>query len=197
MPARVHGRVTQWFDDRGYGFVTASGGSKQVFLHVSEFNPRGTRPKIGTVVTFFLEHDREGRLRARDARSFSPDGASESGLAALCIPIMVIGAVLGLSLAGRLPWWSAGVYAGASFVAWCLYAWDKSRAELHAWRVPENTLHLVALFGGWPGAFVAQSQFRHKTRKTSFRIVFWVTVLANVGVLALVVMQGGMRAGSP
>lgn len=50
-----------------------------------------------------------------------------------------------------------------------------------SWRVPENTLHLLALLGGWPGALYAQQTLRHKTQKTSFRIVFWMTVLANSG----------------
>ncbi|WP_147463771.1 DUF1294 domain-containing protein, partial [Pseudomonas amygdali] len=33
--------------------------------------------------------------------------------------------------------------------------------------------------GGWPGALLAQQVFRHKTRKVSFQIVFWLIVLAH------------------
>jgi uncharacterized membrane protein YsdA (DUF1294 family) len=50
------------------------------------------------------------------------------------------------------------------------------------WRVKEVTLHTLALVGGWPGALVGMHYFQHKTRKTSFQIVFWVTVLAWQGV---------------
>lgn len=71
-----------------------------------------------------------------------------------------------------------------SVVAYLAYARDKRAAESGDWRVPENTLHLFALLGGWPGAFLAQQRLRHKTRKLSFRLGFWVTVLLNVGVLA-------------
>jgi uncharacterized membrane protein YsdA (DUF1294 family) len=42
--------------------------------------------------------------------------------------------------------------------------------------VPESTLHLVDLIGGWPGGFVAQRYFRHKTSKGSFQFVFFLTV---------------------
>ena len=37
------------------------------------------------------------------------------------------------------------------------------------------------LLGGWPGALIAQQTLRHKSRKASFRAVFWLTVLVNCG----------------
>jgi uncharacterized membrane protein YsdA (DUF1294 family) len=46
------------------------------------------------------------------------------------------------------------------------------------------------LFGGWPGALIAQQQFRHKTVKASFQSVFWVTVFVNVAVAAWLVHAG-------
>ena len=64
------------------------------------------------------------------------------------------------------------------------YAWDKHVAKRGAWRTPENTLHAFALFGGWPGALLAQGVFRHKTSKAGFLAVFWVTVVANIAALA-------------
>ena len=45
----------------------------------------------------------------------------------------------------------------------------------------ENTLHLLSLAGGWPGALVAQHKLRHKSRKQSFRLVFRATVVLNTG----------------
>jgi uncharacterized membrane protein YsdA (DUF1294 family) len=63
------------------------------------------------------------------------------------------------------------------------YIKDKSAAEKGAWRVPEKTLHLLSLCFGWPGAMVAQERLRHKTKKVSFRIIFWLTVFANIGVV--------------
>ncbi|KPZ15695.1 putative family protein [Pseudomonas syringae pv. viburni] len=46
-------------------------------------------------------------------------------------------------------------------------------------RTPENVLHTVELLGGWPGALLAQQVFRHKTRKVSFQVVFWLIVLVH------------------
>jgi uncharacterized membrane protein YsdA (DUF1294 family) len=69
----------------------------------------------------------------------------------------------------------------ASFFA---YGWDKGQAANGGRRMPERTLHIMAFLGGWPGAIFAQRQFRHKTQKASFRIVFWITVILHVGVVA-------------
>jgi uncharacterized membrane protein YsdA (DUF1294 family) len=73
---------------------------------------------------------------------------------------------------------------GLSVLAFAVYAWDKSAARSGAWRTEENTLHTLALLGGWPGALIAQQVLRHKSRKASFRLAFWVTVAVNCAALA-------------
>jgi uncharacterized membrane protein YsdA (DUF1294 family) len=63
-----------------------------------------------------------------------------------------------------------------SVFAFFAYRSDKRYAEAGQWRIPEATLHLISLLGGWPGAFLAQRVFRHKTSKLSFQSVFWCVV---------------------
>ncbi len=75
------------------------------------------------------------------------------------------------------------VLAALSLLCFALYYRDKRAASRGGWRTPEKTLHLVALLGGWPGAILGQQLLRHKTQKRSFRLVFWLTVLANVSAL--------------
>lgn len=53
---------------------------------------------------------------------------------------------------------------------------DKRSAEREAWRVPEKTLHICELLGGWPAAYLSQQLFRHKTSKRPYRIAFWSIV---------------------
>lgn len=72
------------------------------------------------------------------------------------------------------------VYVVASVITFLAYAQDKSAAQHNRWRTKENTLHSLALVGGWPGALLAQKLLRHKSSKASFQRVFWVTVLVNV-----------------
>lgn len=70
-----------------------------------------------------------------------------------------------------------------SLATFFVYGWDKRQAVRNAQRVPEKTLHLLAVFGGWPGALLAQHVFRHKNRKASFQIVFWLIGMAQAGML--------------
>lgn len=70
-------------------------------------------------------------------------------------------------------------YGAVSVVAFLLYWSDKRKAREGNWRTPENVLHAVELAGGWPGALIAQQVFRHKTRKVSYQVVFWLIVLLH------------------
>ena len=85
--------------------------------------------------------------------------------------------------------------AVASTAAYVAYAVDKRRAGTAARRVPERTLHLLALAGGWPGAILAQRQFRHKTQKVRFRVVYWLTVVLHCAVVAVVAYWSVSLAG--
>jgi len=87
-----------------------------------------------------------------------------------------------------------GVYSALSVVLFVTYGVDKSAAQSGAWRVPESTLHLLALVGGWPGALVAQRVFRHKTRKQPFRTLFWVSIFANCAGLTWILYRMANRA---
>jgi uncharacterized membrane protein YsdA (DUF1294 family) len=50
---------------------------------------------------------------------------------------------------------------------------------------------MIALFGGWPGALVAQRVLRHKSSKASFQVTFWATVLINCGALGWLLTAKG------
>ena len=67
-----------------------------------------------------------------------------------------------------------------SLVSAAALAWDKRQARWGRWRVSEATLHVLELLGGWPGSWLAQVVFRHKTRKRSYRVMFWLCTLANI-----------------
>jgi len=66
------------------------------------------------------------------------------------------------------------VYLPMSLVTALAYWLDKARARAAGSgatrrRVPERTLHLLELLGGWPGALWAREHVRHKTRDRVFR----------------------------
>jgi uncharacterized membrane protein YsdA (DUF1294 family) len=74
-------------------------------------------------------------------------------------------------------------YLLMSSLAFLLYAKDKQAAIKHHRRISEQTLWMVGLLCGWPGALIAQKLLRHKTSKPYFLIVFRLTVLVNMGLL--------------
>ena len=71
------------------------------------------------------------------------------------------------------------LYSALSAISFIFYGFDKYRATSQGWRIRENSLHVMDFFGGWPGGFFAQYCFKHKTRKTSFQLIFWSTVLLH------------------
>lgn len=188
---RFQGKITSWKDDQGFGFITPNGGGEPVFLHIKAFARRGRRPVEGLIVTYEHATDAKGRARAESvafvestSSRVAASGGKNSGRGLPMLAVLFFAFVGACGLAGKLPLAVVGLYAGASLLAYVIYAWDKAAAQSGRWRTAENTFHMIALFGGWPGALVAQRVLRHKSSKTSFQATFWATVLINCGVLA-------------
>jgi uncharacterized membrane protein YsdA (DUF1294 family) len=76
-------------------------------------------------------------------------------------------------------------YAAFSVVTLGAYWRDKMAAMSGRWRTRESTLHILALLGGWPGAWLGQRLAHHKSRKIFFQLLFWLTVAVNCSALYL------------
>jgi uncharacterized membrane protein YsdA (DUF1294 family)/cold shock CspA family protein len=201
---RYQGKITDWNDDKGFGFVTPNGGGQRVFIHIKSFSRREQRPVGNELVTYELTHDTKGRPQANSAafvgKRVTP--GSPSGQAAPFVltkgPLVLTAAfivlVAGSVFADKLPIAIVWIYLAASLVAFVAYAFDKSAARDDRWRTKESTLHLFALAGGWPGALAAQRLLRHKSSKPSFQFMFWVTVILNCCVLAWLFSTSGAEA---
>jgi uncharacterized membrane protein YsdA (DUF1294 family) len=120
--------------------------------------------------------------RSRPGNRFKRGRLTYGPILILCLLLVIPGYALS-PLAAHMDWWILlGVPLIVSLVAFFAYRSDKRRAEAGEWRIPEATLHSLALLGGWPGAFLAQRAFRHKTSKVSFQCVFWAVVLLHQAV---------------
>ncbi|MEZ5560624.1 MAG: cold shock and DUF1294 domain-containing protein [Pseudomonadales bacterium] len=200
MSKRNAGRIVNWKDDRGFGFIRPSDGSSDVFVHISAFATRSRRPTENEAVTYAVRTDGNGRAQARQVRFFGANPnptASNNGpmLLALLAAVTFLVGVGALAISGRVPPILLTIYITASVVSFIIYAWDKSSARNERWRTPERTLHLLGLAGGWPGGLIARQVFRHKSRKQSFIVTFWTTVAINCGVLALLISSAGRWFG--
>ena len=184
---RCQGVLSEWNDDRGFGFITPAAGGSRVFAHVSSF-PRGRRPAARCAVTYAESRDERNRARAAEVRylgAVSTGRAGASGVpSALAAASLFFILLAGLFVLDELPVTLLAAYGLFSAVAFLMYGADKSAAVQGSWRTSESTLHTIALVGGWPGALVARRVLRHKTSKQPFRTIFWFTVVANCAALA-------------
>lgn len=79
--------------------------------------------------------------------------------------------------------WLIAYLISINLTTFFAYAHDKRAARKQKSRVPESTLHLLAILGGSPAALAAQQLFRHKTIKRSFQLMCWAIVVVQVAVI--------------
>lgn len=51
---------------------------------------------------------------------------------------------------------------------------DKKRAVKRQWRIPEKNLLLLGLIGGGLGGILGMKKYRHKTRETKFKTIYFI-----------------------
>lgn len=191
---RYQGKIAGWKDEQGFGFVTPNGGGERAFVHITNFADRNRRPTEGDIITYEAVRDEKNRLKAeqiRFVRVGAPRSTSSTGDST---PILV--AVIFILVLFALAAFNVGhilipvTYLIMSAITFLAYAFDKSAAKNKQWRTRESTLHMLGLFGGWPGALVAQVTLRHKSSKAEFQTTFIGTVIINLLVLIWFVSSG-------
>lgn len=191
---RLEGTVKKWNDEKGFGFVQPKSGP-EIFIHIKGFQSQSRRPVIGDVVSFEIKIDAEGRPQAQRVKFKVSKIALPTP--SILSSFYILAATGFLALTGywayseKIPILIFFFYLSASLLTFFLYAVDKHAAQHGYWRTKESTLHLSSFACGWPGALVAQTTLRHKSKKQSFRIVFWLTVLLNCGSLNWLLSSDG------
>jgi uncharacterized membrane protein YsdA (DUF1294 family)/cold shock CspA family protein len=202
--ARQAGRLTDWNDDKGFGFVVPTGGGERTFVHINDF-PRGSRrPVVGDLLSWLPSLDPRGRPKARDVlhagqrpkapaarpvRAARPHAAPGSRWMRVGAGVGVVSLIAVAAASAWIPIELAAAYAFFSTIALLGYLVDKISAKSGRDRMPEDGLHLIDLLCGWPGGLLAQGLFRHKTVKQPFLRVFWVTVALNAGGVAWLLLR--------
>jgi uncharacterized membrane protein YsdA (DUF1294 family)/cold shock CspA family protein len=203
---KFQGKITNWNDDKGFGFVEPNGGGVRAFVHIKAFNPRSRRPENGDDIIYELVKENNNRYKANNViftsdynkvrlhnvahnnrknnnqKNSKPSNNLLGSLLAVCFCIALVISIL----TAQVPVYIGFAYIIISLVTILIYAKDKYSAQNNHWRTPESTLHLLSLTGGWPGALFAQKALRHKTSKSEFISTYRVTVFLNV--VALLVM---------
>ncbi len=125
-------------------------------------------------------------------RTRNTSGGSASAGLALLLTAAWIGLLAWGIWTRQLPLgWTLSAAVAVNLATFWTYAADKNAATQRRWRTPESSLHLLSLFGGWPGAWLAQQTLRHKSSKREFRAVYWLTVVVHCAALAAWVLGVG------
>lgn len=84
---------------------------------------------------------------------------------------------------GRILLW---YLPAVNLLTFAVFWLDKRRAQKGKRRLSERELLGWTAVGGSFGAYLAMRRFRHKTRKRSFRMWFWVVVALQIALLIYV-----------
>ncbi|RYG43550.1 DUF1294 domain-containing protein [bacterium] len=194
-PRRYQGEIIEWNEAKRCGFIADRGSGPDdppIFLPVEALIYSKTAPSVGARVTYELatvpDTPQTKRLRTKlraqqvlfegEEMPLPPDRRGEKVLAFIGM-MHLVAQVIATALFPQTLWILLASVA-FSTAAFALYAWDKRAAQTRRRRVPEYELNLFALMGGWPGAAFAQSYFRHKTQKRTFRLIFFQAIVLNM-----------------
>ena len=154
---RDQGRLVEWFDEKGYGFIQPDDAEKErVFLHIKDFARPGPRPIIGCALEYLVILDERGRFRAQQVtylkasqtRKALKPAKTQSSFQASPWSAMQMGIVFYFVLMGImsfihiLPAYTLLFVLMMNVLSYWLYSQDKEAAQLGNRRVPEQTLHI-------------------------------------------------------
>ena len=187
-----HGTISNWNDDKGFGFIVSASGGKAIFTHIKDYSKNHHKPFKGLEVQYVITNDTKGRMCAVKVVPVKGHRKSNTQVkqkySSMILLLSFTSLMIFLFNTDLIPLSLIALYITMSILTFIIYAKDKSAARSDSWRTPESTLHTLSLFGGWPGATIAQSFLRHKSNKTSFKVTHWITVIANCGGLYWLIM---------
>ena len=188
------GVIIEWEPRSSFGF--AQSGGERVFLHIGNFVKRAKWPERDDRVSFVWGVDPQGRPCARQivllSRGSVLSWAHFVVLGALCV---LPGLAVPRLAEWLNQWWILTCVVITSGMA-VLNLWlDKRYAIGARWRVPEATLHLFELTGGWPGSYLGQRFLRHKISKTGYQVFFWLIVAMHQFFAIDLVLGGFLSEG--
>lgn len=191
---RVKGKVIKWQNEKGFGFIEPKSGGPKLFFHENFLINQSRRPIVSDEVSFEIATNPEGKKRAekilfrgeRDPRQLDRFFDVVCSVFS-CIFLFSIGALVFFK---KLDPVILILYLLLSLVTFLLYWQDKIKAKNDRRRTPEKTLHCFSLLGGWPGALIAQRTLHHKSRKKSFQIAYYITVVLNISVVSFYFLSG-------
>lgn len=196
--ARFQGRLTEWHDEKGYGFIQGITDERhaRVFLHIKNFKRSGPRPIEGCVLEYELGLDEQSRPKAIHvsyvkANQVNKNPSSPSRHSNSQMPFHPIYILMGVywitllvaSAFAAIPNFFLLILSLINAYTYWIYAKDKQAAQNNTQRIPEQHLLMMSLVGGWTAAWFAQQNLRHKTQKQPFKKYHHIMIILNILIL--------------
>ncbi|MBU2886200.1 cold shock domain-containing protein [Gilvimarinus agarilyticus] len=124
----MKGKIIEWHDAKGYGFISASEVKLRVFFHVSQLRRIKRRPGVGDNVDFELTKDIKGRLNATSVRVLNPRETPATVIFALSFLILTAGSLIIFNG----PLWLLPVYLVLSVLTFGVTHWISERHNVGA-----------------------------------------------------------------
>lgn len=64
MEKFLRGKLIQWNAKKGFGFIQPERGSKNIFIHISDFQEKGFTPYLGETIFYKIGKGKEGKEKA-------------------------------------------------------------------------------------------------------------------------------------
>ena len=181
----MRGIIVKYNSKKGYGFIRSNECKEDIFVHISELR-NGSTLVEGQKVDFVTKKTDRGLLALNviSGGKVLPPRLT-FGMASLVSVLMIM----------LLLYWVhplISYFIAINITTFLLYGYDKNISSTEKVRVPERTLHKLALLGGSPAGLFAQRLFRHKTLKGSFQTIYWVIVVFQIGVIGFVALQASL-----
>jgi cold shock CspA family protein len=111
------GRLTQWNDARGFGFITPLSDGPRIFVHISQFQQRNRRPCLNDQLTYSIGRDEQGRLRAKEVRYQKSTQLHPVKTESFSNNLLIKAALLILLVLASLYLWFSGVSPNQSLMS--------------------------------------------------------------------------------
>ena len=193
------GIIKSWLNDKGFGFIQPNEGGKDIFIHIRDLKHENYQPIVGDKIIYKISSDKNGKLRASDAfikgqrinnkeKPIKKTKTIQLNLLPRLILAIIPFILSGILIKQHNIYTPLFAYLFFSPLTFLFYAYDKSMALKDKWRISEATLHLLELVGGWPAALITQYTIRHKNKKQSFQITFWLIIILHLATLISIIV---------
>ncbi len=182
---RREGVVVSFSAQHGFGFIRVKGRQDDVYVHITDV-PGLDSLAVGQLVRFDIVEGSKGGHIAKgvEAANITLGRRRVSPQVGYSLVVLALTVLVVAPIAFSLGWgWPISWLVAVHVITFCTYVWDKQAALRGNLRVPEVTLHTMALVGGVAGSFLGQRMLRHKTMKPSFQLLSWIIIVAWAGLL--------------